>query len=180
MWISRITFAEMLRLKYTLAFASYVGNLVLATPITKNVYLSSLNSSLDLNSIMPSNETVTLSLNLTGSEGTHIQCDGASYGFDLDVSDCEEAKKYVPFGRDQVQWVERDTTWKKEHVPLPYRVMGSKATCYVQPVLVEGAAFAKASTNQVRNAAAMIRNRCFAGGKLQGGIATKIGEIDLG
>ena len=161
----------MLRLLYALALACYVSNSVSATPLV-NVQ----DSSIYLNSILPSNGSVTLPLNLTGSEDTHIECDGASYGFDLDVFDCEEAKKYIPPGRDQVQWVERDTAWQKEHVPLPYRSMGSKATCYVQPVVVEGATSAKASANEVRNAAAMIRNRCFVGGKLQGGIATKIGK----
>ena len=161
----------MLRLKYALGLASYVGNLVSAAP-----FVDVRMPSLDLNSTVPSNRSVSLPLNLTGSEDTHIQCDGASYGFDLDVFDCEEAKAYVPPGRDQVQWVERNTAWQKEHTPLPYRAMGSKATCYVQPVLVEGAASAKASANEVRNAAAMIRNRCFVGGKLQGGIATKIGK----
>ena len=175
----------MLRLKYVLGLALYVGNLVLATPISPFAINTTPSTpptgndqslSLDLNSIVPSNESVTLPLNLTGSQDTHIQCDGASYGFDLDVFDCEEAKAYVPPGRDQVQWVERNTAWQKEHVPLPYRAMGSKATCYVQPVLVEGATSASASANEVRNAAAMIRAKCFAGGKLQGGMATKIGK----
>ena len=161
----------MLRLKYALGLASYLGNLVLAAPGSNGP-----DSSLYLNSITPSNESVTLPLNLTGSEDTHIECNGASYGFDLDVSDCEEAKAFVTFGRDQLQWVERNTPWQKEHVPLPYRAMGSKATCYVQPVLLEGATSAKASTNEVRNAAAMIRGKCSVGGKLQGGKATKIGK----
>ena len=164
----------MLRLKYVLGLASYVGHLALATPIGTH-YVSN-GQSLYLNSILPSNESVTLPLNLTGSRDTQIHCDGASYGFDLDVFDCEEAKAYVPRGRDQVQWVERNTAWQKEHVPLPYRSMGSKAACYVQPVLVEGATSARASANEVRNAAAMIRGTCFAGGKLQGGMATKTGK----
>lgn len=169
----------MLRLKYILGLASYVGNLVLASPLMTpsiNTILVDNGQTLDLNTILPSNESVTLPLNLTGSQDTHIQCDGTSYGFDLDVFDCEEAKAFVPRGRDQLQWVERNTAWQKEHVPLPYRSMGNKATCYVQPVLVEGATSARASANEVRNAAAMIRGTCFAGGKLQGGMATKIGK----
>ena len=171
----------MLRLKYTLGFASCVCNLVLATPLgpvssRQDPPVDIQRSTLDLNSIFPSNGTVGLPFNLTGSEDTHVQCDGASYGFDLDVLDCEDANTYVPPGRDQIQWLERNSTWQKESVPLPYRAMGSNATCYIQAVLVEGAASAMASTNEVRNAAAMIRRKCYAGGKLQGGIATKIGK----
>ena len=166
----------MLRLNYVLGLASYVGNLVSATPISTSPLGRVLGPSLDLNSFLPSNASVASPFNLTGSEDTHIQCDGASYGFDLDVSDCEEAMAYVPPGGDQIQWVDRDTHSQVGHVPLPYRAMGSKATCYVQAVLVDGAASAEASANEVRNAAAMIRGKCYAGGKLQGGIATKIGK----
>ena len=161
----------MLRLKYALGLACYVGNLVLATPIDIQQ-----GSSLDLNTIFQPSGSVTSPLNLTVSGDTQVQCDGASYGFDLDVVDCEEAKAYVPPNRDQVQWVERNTAWQKEHVPLPYRAMGRKATCYVQTVLVGGATSARASANLVRNAAALLRNRCYAAGKLQGGIATNIGK----
>ena len=164
----------MLRLKYVLGLASYVGNLISATPIA--LVGNGQGSSLDLNSYLPSNGSAESPFNLTGSEDIHIQCDGASYGFDLDVSDCEEATAYVPPGRDQILWVERNSTSKEKHVPLPYRSMGSKATCYVQAVLGDGAASAEASANEVRNAAAMVRGKCYAGGKLQGGIATKIGK----
>ena len=171
----------MLRLKYALGLASYVGSLVLASPLAplstdQASPVDIPRSSLDLNSIFRPNGTVGLPFNLTGSEDPHVQCDGAAYGFDLDVLDCEDAMAYVPPGRDQIQWLERDTTWKQKYVPLPYRAMGSNATCYVQAVLGEGAASAMASTNEVRNAAAMIRSKCYAGGKLQGGIATKIGK----
>lgn len=166
----------MLRLTYTLGLASYIGNLWVGNLVLAGPVGNGQGSPLYLNSIMPPNGSVTLPSNLTDNRDIHIRCDGASYGFDLDVFDCEEAKKYVPFGREQVQWVERNTAFVKQYVALPYRSMGSKAKCYVQPVVVDGATSAKASTNEVRNAAAMIRGTCFAGGKLQGGIATKIGK----
>ncbi|KAL9134382.1 MAG: hypothetical protein Q9175_004434 [Cornicularia normoerica] len=122
-----------------------------------------------------SNESVT-SLEGTGGKGIHIQCDGSSYGFDLDILDCEEAKACIPPNPENVQWAERHTGWQKQIFPLPYRAMGNKALCYVQPVLIDGATSAKATTNQVRNAAAAIRHKCGAGGILQGGIATNIGK----
>ena len=106
----------------------------------------------------------------------HIQCNGSLYGFDLDIGDCEEAKAYFPASSDQAQWATRHTGWQKDIFGLPYRAMGDKALCYVQPVIIDGASSAKATPNQVRNAAAMIRHKCASGGKLQGGIATNIGE----
>lgn len=172
--------------KYALGYASCIGTLVLAKPLALNsseAYKSSLYTklslpsdlqALDLNSLSPSNGP-TASLNVTGGPDLHIQCDGASYGFDLDIEDCERAKAYVPPGSEQVQWAERHTGWQKRIMPLPYRSMGDKAVCYVQPLLVDGATSAKASFNDIRNTAAAIRHRCFSGGKLQGGIATNIG-----
>lgn len=169
-------------LKYAMGYASYLSILVLAKP----VHLSSLGESMvirppenilggTLYPLSMSNESVT-SLEGTGGKGIHIQCDGSSYGFDLDILDCEEAKACIPPNPENVQWAERHTGWQKQIFPLPYRAMGNKALCYVQPVLIDGATSAKATTNQVRNAAAAIRHKCGAGGILQGGIATNIGK----
>lgn len=116
------------------------------------------------------------SVNGTRNNNMRIQCDGASYGFNLDIDDCEQAKAEIPASADEFQWAERHTGWQKRIETLPYRSMGDKASCYVQTVLIGNAASAKASLNQIRNAAASIRNTCASGGKLQGGIATNIGE----
>ena len=116
------------------------------------------------------------SLNVTIDKDEHIQCDGASYGFDLDIVDCEEAKAEVPAGTEEHLWAERHDGWQKKILALPYRTMGDKASCYVQTVLIGNAGSARANLNQVRNAAASIRNKCASRGKLQGGIATNIGE----
>ena len=174
-------------LKYALVLASYIGILVLASPV---VLHSGLNSSddlththqpsgyltLNLESTSPSNGSMT-SLSVTGSKDTHIKCDGASYGVDLEIIDCEQAKAHLPASSDQLQWAQRNTGWQKRIFSLPYRAMGDQASCYVQPILVNGVTSAKATPNQVRNAAAMIRSRCASGGKLQGGIATNIGKM---
>lgn len=156
------------------------------TVLNTTLYPSSLNVSLTslgppptlLNGTLYSssmlNESVT-SLDVTGGNDIHVQCDGASYGFDLDIVDCEQGKAYIPASAEQFQWAERHTGWQKTIFFLPYRAMGDKALCYVQPLLIDGAISARASTNQVRNAAAAIRRRCASGGQLQGGIATNIG-----
>ena len=189
-------------LKYVLRYTLYVGSLVSAKPLDTmsarppgTVSARPLNTSATsgipsshmelqrppdlLNSTLyassASNESVT-SLDVTGDNDIEIQCDGASYGFDLDISDCEEAKAYFTANPDQFQWAERHTGWQKQIFPLPYRAMGNKASCYVQPVLSSGATSARATPNEVRNAAAAIRHKCYSGGKLQGGIATNIGK----
>ena len=188
--------------KYALGVAFYIGSRVLANPIVQRLsdresgnavlqrpgdnmssvgvhiiqtYPESDPLPFDLEPTSASNRSPT-PLNVTGSKDVHIQCDGASYGFDLDISDCEEATAYFPIYPDQVQWAERDTGSQKQIFPLPYRAMGNKASCYVQPVLIDGATSAKAAPNEVRNAAAMIQDRCASGGKLQGGRATNIGK----
>lgn len=130
---------------------------------------------LSLNLTSASNGSVP-SFNVTSDNNEHVQCDGASYGFDLDIGDCEQAKAEVPPSAEEFQWAERQTGWQKEIAALPYRTMGEKASCYVQTVLIGDATSAKASLNQVRNAAALIRHVCASRGKLWGGIATKIGE----
>lgn len=175
--------------KYALGIALYIGSRVLANPIVQRpgdkmsyprghfvqTYPASNPLPFDLEPTSASNPSPTL-LNVTSSEDVHIQCDGASYGFDLDISDCEEAMAYFPTYPDQVQWAERHTASQTQIFPLPYRAMGDKALCYIQPVVIDGDTSAKAAPNEVRNAAAMIRDRCASGGKLQGGMATSIGK----
>ena len=177
-------------LKYSLIYTGYIGTLVIGNPTThlarqlvnstldptpnfRNGTLHMLNETVNGTPYML-NETVA-SLDVAGIDDIHIQCDGASYGFDLDIVDCEKAKAYIPASSKQVQWAERHTGWQKEIFLLPYRAMGNKALCYVQPILIDRATSARANTNQVRNAAAAIRDECYSNGKLQGGIATNIG-----
>lgn len=169
--------------KYVLGLASCIVTLVLASPV---ILTSDHNDSeihpapslltLNLEPTSPLNDSIT-SLSIIGNDDTEVHCDGAAYGFDLGIMDCEEAKTYFPAGSDQILWAERNTGWQKKIFQLPYRAMGDRASCYLQPVLVDGVTSAKASLNQVRNAAAMIRDKCAEGGKLQGGIATKLGEL---
>lgn len=188
--------------KYALGIALYIGSRVLANPIVQRLsdrepgnpiaqrpgdnvsfprayftqtYPASDPLPFDLEPTSASNPSPTL-VNVTSSEDVHIQCDGASYGFDLDISDCEEAMAYFPTYPDQVQWAERHTDSQTQIFSLPYRAMGDKASCYIQPVVIDGATSANAAPNEVRNAAAMIRDRCASGGKLQGGMATSIGK----
>ena len=167
-------------LEYILGYALCLWTVVLATPQGLPIPAGGLANirvlgNQSLNPMVMFNESVT-SFNVTADNEIQIQCNGSSYGFDLDINDCEEAKAYFPASSDQVRWATRNTGWQKIIFPLPYRAMGDKALCYVQPVIINGASSAKATPNQVRNAAAKIRHECFSGGKLQGGVATNIGE----
>ena len=177
-------------LKTTLGYALYVGSLVLARPSVNGPDQNSSQSAIEIESLpsIPSNlmkdlsthalpiEPIT-SLDVIGSKDIHIKCDGATYGFDLNVSDCGAANAHVPASSDQYQWAERRSGSPTNIFPLPYRSMGDNASCYIQPVLVDGASSALATLNEARNAAALIRGRCYSGGKLQGGIATNIGMM---
>ena len=168
-------------LKHALAYVSYIWTLVLAKPLGNPGSSDSLAIALQASSLYPlsmSNDSATSS-DLTGDKYIHIECDGSSYGFDLDITDCELAKAFVPASSDEVQWAERHAGSLKQYFPLPYRSMGEKAICYVETSLINGATFGKASTNQIRFAAVAIRHQCFSGGRLQGGIATNIGMQKL-
>ena len=164
--------------KYVLAYASYILTLVLAKPLgsldSRAVAVRASPQSVDPYPLSMSNDSATFS-DLEGDERIHIECNGSSYGFDLDITDCELAKAFVPANSEELVWAERDTTSLKRFQPLPYRSMGEKAICYVETSLINGAFTGTASTNQIRNAAAMIRHQCYSNGKLQGGIATNIG-----
>ena len=165
--------------KYALGLASHIGLLVSASPVNLDSGSAVKTRDLNLKTLFQSNGS-NVPLNITSSKDIHIQCDGAAYGSNLDIDDCEGAKTYLPAGADQVQWAERYTGWENKSFPLPYRAMGDKASCYFQPVLIDGATFAKATPDQVRIAAAAIRERCASDGRLQGGMATNIGkEISL-
>ena len=166
-------------LNYILGYGLCLWTVVLATPPSKLPLVvgapANVFKNLTLNPTVMVNESVTYS-NVIGDNEIHVKCDGTAYGNDLDIDECEEAKAYFPTSPDQVLWATRHTGWQKEIFPLPYRAMSDKALCYVQPVIIDGASHARATPNEVRNAAVMIRHKCASGGKLQGGIATNIGK----
>ena len=122
--------------------------------------------------VSPSNA----SISAPGDDSFTIHCDGDTYGYNPDIRDCEEAKENLM--PDSSIWTlgERNTGLPPGTVPLPYRVMGNRGLCYVQPVLIGGHRTAKASINMMRRAAANIIVRCATDTTSQGGIATNIGK----
>ena len=115
------------------------------------------------------------SIDTPGDNGFTVHCDGDTYGHNPDIRDCETAKENLT--PDSSIWTlgERNTGLPPQTVPLPYRVMGDRGLCYVQPVLIGDHKTAKASINMMRRAAAAIIVRCATDTSSQGGIATNIG-----
>ena len=164
-------------LKCAVAYASCILTVVLAKPLgfpgSMPTALQASTQSDGLYPLSMSNDSATSDLKIY--DNIHIECNGSSYGFDLDITDCELAKAFVPASSGEILWAERSSRSLKQYSPLPYRSMGEKAICYVETSLINGATSGMASTNQIRNAAAAIRHQCYSGGRLQGGIATNIG-----
>ena len=107
----------------------------------------------------------------------NIRCDGETYGYNPNIIDCESAKEYID--PETTIWTigERHTGLPEITVPLPYRIMGDKGLCYIQPVLIGDHTTAKASLNMVRRAATALIMQCAISTVAQGGIATNIGKI---
>lgn len=100
---------------------------ILATPLQgtdgQNMDLSTaLNlPSLDLSSAP--NATVQ-ALNASSGGGLDIRCDGAKYGFNPSLSDCEGARSYIVPESEQFVFGERHTGLPKSTFALPYIIMG--------------------------------------------------------
>lgn len=119
-----------------------------------------------------------ISINTPEGNSFTVQCDGNTYGYNPDIRDCEAAKENLM--PDSRIWTlgERHTGLPSEVVPLPYRVMGDRGLCYVQPVLIGAHRTGQASINMIRQAAANIIIRCATDTSSQGGIATNIGKCE--
>ena len=150
------------------------GFIPLSSPfqLTKDDTLTFSGAPNILKPVSPSN----VSINTAEVNSFTIHCDGDTYGYNPDIRDCEDAKEnLIP---DSAIWTlgERNTGLPPNTVPLPYRVMGNRGLCYVQPVLIGDHRTAKASINMMRRAAANIIVRCATDTTSQGGIATNIGK----
>ena len=56
-----------------------------------------------------------------------IQCDGAFYGFNPNIADCEGAAQSINPDSDQLTWGERHTGLPADIFNLPFAVFGGKA-----------------------------------------------------
>ena len=115
-------------------------------------------------------------LNASAENRFNVHCDGATYGYNPNLIDCDQAVDYlIP---DTTIWTfgQRHTGLPIEVVPLPYRVMGDRTLCYFQAILVGDSTTARASIDMIRRAAQSLVLKCATGGDSQGGIVTGIGK----
>ncbi len=63
-------------------------------------------------------------LNASNRGGYDIRCDGAKYGFNPSLSDCEGARSYIVPDSEQFIFGERHTGLPGSTFPLPYVIMG--------------------------------------------------------
>ncbi|KAL8703602.1 MAG: hypothetical protein Q9201_003227 [Fulgogasparrea decipioides] len=77
-----------------------------------------------------------------------ITCDGSKYGFNVDPNDCLTGLDRFIRRRDVIRFAERDSPQRTEDmIPLPWRWMGGKPSCYIQPVLKPGVRVASGDNN---------------------------------
>lgn len=55
-----------------------------------------------------------------------IECNGALYGFNPSIIDCERAAEAVSYDSEQMVWGDRHTVLPGNYYPLPFAVFGSK------------------------------------------------------
>ena len=166
--------SQVMFLQGSLLLTLVIGFITLCSPLQPRrddtlTFSESLNI---VKPVSPSNA----SINAPGDNSFTIHCDGNTYGHNPDIRDCETAKDNL--APDSTIWTmgERRTGLPPDTVPLPYRVVGDRGLCYVQPVLIGDHKTAKASINMIRQAAANIIVRCAIDTLSQGGIATNIGK----
>ncbi len=67
-------------------------------------------------------------LNNSAENAMGIECNGALYGFNPNIADCEGAAQTINPDSDQLLWRERHTGVESEEVfPLPFAVFGGKS-----------------------------------------------------
>ena len=74
--------------------------------------------------LFPSNVFIE-KLNFPSARGLKIRCDGARYGFNPSLADCEGAQSYIAPDSNKITFGERHTGLPDTTFPLPYMIMGS-------------------------------------------------------
>ena len=164
-----LSFAQAMFLRIYFLLLPSFGFMVLTTPF-QPVKDDTLELLANPNvTVLPSNASLNTSR-------FRVVCDGETYGYNPNIRDCEQAKE--DWAPDAKVWTlgERRTGLPPDTVPLPYRVIGPRGLCYIQPTLIGDHRTGKASINMIRRAAAAIILQCIATAGSQGGIATGIGK----
>ena len=98
---------------------------ILATPLQgidgQTINLSTAPNLMSLGLLSPSS---TQDLNASTRNGFDIRCDGATYGFNPPLSDCESARSHIAPDSEQFNFGDRHTGLPESTFPLPYMIMG--------------------------------------------------------
>nr|UZP47913.1 hypothetical protein [Cladonia uncialis subsp. uncialis] len=148
---------------------------------TKSLQVTNRTISAIQNAQIPES-SISLNQSLTTSNSSidntiDVVCDGLIYGASLNLRDCQEALNFFSDSDVDYVWVERRTGPTGTMFQLPFRMMGSAATCYLQPKLKISGGVAHASFNSIRMAGSVLISRCITNARLPtGGIASNIGS----
>lgn len=100
---------------------------ILSTPLQapdgQTIELSTAQNLTSLELLFPWNASIQ-DLNASSGRGLDIQCDGAKYGFNPSLSDCEGARSYIPPVSEEFIFGERHTGLPSSTFALPYMIMG--------------------------------------------------------
>lgn len=113
---------------YTTTLLGFYALAARASPInlpeTPTLQLPSPLNRTSLNLALSANAFVPSSTHTLGS--FDIQCDGARYGDNPDIRDCEGARSIIPPDTEQRKFGERNTGLGDDVSPLPYLFMGGE------------------------------------------------------
>ena len=75
----------------------------------------------------PNHIDVPPALNISAQNAMSIECNGALYGFNPNIADCEGAAQSISPDSDQMLWRERETGVRGDYFPLPFVVFGGES-----------------------------------------------------
>ena len=106
-----------------ISWASTILSTPLQGPDGQTIELSTAQNVTSLELLFPSNASIQ-DPNASSGRGLDIQCDGARYGFNPSLSDCEGARSYIQPVSEQFIFGERHTGLPSSTFALPYMIMG--------------------------------------------------------
>ncbi|CAD6563575.1 MAG: hypothetical protein ASARMPRED_000064 [Alectoria sarmentosa] len=165
-------------LYHVFSFLSLCAVAILAKPLqitSGNAPRQSVSANL-IDAAFASDVSISTSASNTSAQNSmSIDCNGALYGFNPNIADCQGAAQAIVPDIGQTIWGERHTGLPGDVFPLPFAVFGDKAECVIRTVIHGDGLTARASLSQVKIAATALSLQCAAGGQSEGGIATNIG-----
>ena len=111
------------------SFLSLCAGAILAKPlrtITNETSISSVSPDL-IRAVFASNTSTSIPALNTSAEDFLVDCDGALYGFNPNIADCERAAQSIIPDTDEIIWGERHSGLPEDFFPLPFAVFGGKS-----------------------------------------------------